>query len=394
MKVMKFTGSTMQEVMIQIRSELGPDAVILHSKSVQTPTYFGLFRKKTIEVIAAIDQEEKPARIMEAEKKPEGPSRFIKSEESATAKQILRELHQVTGLLKENAPKSESPSKYDLYPEELRNMFCLLRNLGLNSVVLDDIMQCLLKEWKRQFAIKELTAADLERLARKHLKDRLDAANLSADEPTRKYIAVMGPTGVGKTTTIAKIAADYMLRKRKRVAFITTDTYRIAAIEQLRTYAQILGVPMEVAYNLVDFVQAAERFAHYDHVFIDTAGRNFRNPVYVEELKKMLDNNLNLETYLVLAATAKEEDMAKIYEQFEMMAVDGLIFTKTDETENLGGMINFIMNHSIPVAYLADGQDVPDDLQLAAPEIIINKVFGGKEHVGSSRSASKQIRRA
>lgn len=394
MKVMKFTGSTMQEVMRQIRSALGPDAVILHSKSVQTPTFFGLFRKKTMEVIAAVDQEEKPARITEAEKKPEDSSRVIKSEESATAKQILRELHQVTGLLKESAPKSESPSKYDLYPEELRNMFCRLRNLGLNSAVLDDIMQCLLKEWKRQFAIKEWTAADLERLARKHLKDRLEAANLSADEPTRKYIAVMGPTGVGKTTTIAKIAADYMLNKQKKVAFITTDTYRIAAIEQLRTYAQILGVPMEVAYNLEDFVQAAERFAHYDHVFIDTAGRNFRERVYVEELNKMLNNYLNLETYLVLAATAKEEDMAKIYEQFEMMSVDGLIFTKTDETENLGGVINFIMNYSIPVAYLADGQDVPDDLHIAAPEIIINKVFGGDEYVGSSRAASKQIRRA
>ena len=102
----------------------------------------------------------------------------------------------------------------------------------------------------------------------------------------KKYINIVGPTGVGKTTTLAKVAAETMLNQRKKVAFITTDTYRIAAIDQLKTYAKILNIPIEVAYNLEDFKRAADRFSHYDIVFIDTAGRNFRNEQYVKDLEK------------------------------------------------------------------------------------------------------------
>ncbi len=192
----------------------------------------------------------------------------------------------------------------------------------------------------------------------------------------KKYINIVGPTGVGKTTTLAKVAAETMLNQRKKVAFITTDTYRIAAIDQLKTYAKILNVPIEVAYNLEDFKRAADRFSHYDIVFIDTAGRNFRNEQYVKDLGNIIDFSNDLETYLVLSLTSKQTDMDAIYRQFSTIPIKQVIFTKADETATYGSMINFIQRNQIAPFYITNGQNVPDDIVRATPTNIVNTILG------------------
>src|SRR5690606_7134176 len=141
------------------------------------------------------------------------------------------------------------------------------------------------------------------------------------------------PTGVGKTTTIAKVAAKLMLKKQKKVAFITTDTYRIAAIEQLKIYARILNIPVEVAYNVDDYKQAIQKLSNYDVILVDTAGRNFRNPVYIKQLKELMGNVDHIATYLVLSLTAKPKDLQDIFIQFEEIPLKEIIFTKLDETD-------------------------------------------------------------
>lgn len=181
---------------------------------------------------------------------------------------------------------------------------------------------------------------------------------------------------MGKTTTLAKAAADSILIHNKKVAFITTDTYRIAAIDQLKKYAEILNVPVEVAYNLEDFKKAAERFADYDVIFVDTAGRNFRNQEYVEDLSRIIEFNTEMETYLVLSLTSKEKDMDDIYHQFSLIKIKQTIFTKADETSTYGTMLNFIIRHQVGVAYLTNGQDVPNDIETASPELIASKILG------------------
>jgi flagellar biosynthesis protein FlhF len=201
---------------------------------------------------------------------------------------------------------------------------------------------------------------------------------------SKKYINVVGPTGVGKTTTLAKIAAQAVLKYGKKVAFITTDTYRIAAIDQLKTYAKILNVPLEVTYTIDDFVKAKERFSHFDLILIDTAGRNFRNKQYVEDLKSVIGFDEDLETILVLALTSKYSDMLDIFEQFSSIKINKLIFTKVDETSKYGTIVNLILKNKIGVAYLTNGQNVPDDIFEASPESIANTVFGVKEHERSS----------
>ena len=132
------------------------------------------------------------------------------------------------------------------------------------------------------------------------------------------------------------------------------------------------------AYNSEDFKQAAKRFAHYDYVFIDTAGRNYQNKEFVEDLKSLIDFDIDVETYLVLSATSKENDMDIIYNQFSIIPIKGVIFTKIDETANHGLVLNFIIKHQIPLIYMTNGQDVPDDIMAASSEEIVKTVCGGQ----------------
>ncbi|MFC0271313.1 hypothetical protein ACFFIX_07590 [Metabacillus herbersteinensis] len=186
---------------------------------------------------------------------------------------------------------------------------------------------------------------------------------------------MIGPTGVGKTTTLAKLAAECMLQQKKSVAFITTDTYRIAAIDQLKTYAKILDAPIEVCYNIEDFKEAKQKLQHFDHVYIDTAGRNFRNLQYVKDLQSIIDFDQEMETFLVLAATSKLEDMLAVYEQFSLLHVDKLIITKLDETATKGALLDLMVKTKKGIAYTTHGQNVPDDIQHSTSERIIDEIL-------------------
>lgn len=209
------------------------------------------------------------------------------------------------------------------------------------------------------------------------------AISISGDFPysfgeislAKKYINVIGPTGVGKTTTLAKIAANIILRQQKSVGFITTDTYRIGAIEQLKTYANILDVPLEVCYSLEDFEHATKKLEECDVILIDTAGRNFRNKKYVEDLMQVVDYKREMETLLVLSMTAKQDDLEEIYQQFSAIKIDAFVFTKLDETSSYGAMINLIVACKKGAAYITTGQNVPDDIVPATPEELVNKLF-------------------
>ncbi|WP_332870067.1 flagellar biosynthesis protein FlhF [Salisediminibacterium selenitireducens] len=183
---------------------------------------------------------------------------------------------------------------------------------------------------------------------------------------------LVGPTGVGKTTSVAKIAAHAVLKENKKVAFITTDTFRIAAIEQLKTYAKLLHVPLEVAYSIEDFKAAVEKFEDYDFVVIDSAGRNFRNRLYVEQLNQLIDFNEHMETHLVLSTTAKYRDMKTIIEQFQLITIDKFIFSKLDETDSVGSVYNAMRDYQTGASYITTGQNVPDDIEEASRQQIIS----------------------
>jgi len=180
-----------------------------------------------------------------------------------------------------------------------------------------------------------------------------------------RVVALVGPTGVGKTTTIAKLAANFRLRENRRVGLITVDTYRIAAVEQLRTYADIIDLPMEVVSTPREMREAVQRMRTFDLVLMDTAGRSPRDEVRIQELRSILVEASPDEVHLVLSAAASGRSLAAAAEKFAPAGVTSLLVTKLDEATGLGHLLSLTRTSGLPVSYLTDGQNVPDDIAVA-----------------------------
>ncbi|WP_088041209.1 flagellar biosynthesis protein FlhF [Bacillus sp. EAC] len=386
MRVKKIIAPTMAEAMKKVTEELGQDAVILNSRVIQEGGVFGFFSRKKIELIAALDQnkvsqksftpkehidqttiksqidELVPLKLQEKEVpfQTMEPPKLVNDQEH-----LLKEMKQLKSMIsKMNVENSDEEVLHPLLEELKTNL--------LEQDILEELTEEIINEIKPRMALQsnQVTNEQINDWLNRSIVSKISELDFGHKHDDIRYVNVVGPTGVGKTTTLAKIAAEAVLKYRKKVAFITTDTYRIAAIDQLKTYATILNVPIEVCYNLEDFKLAKEKFQKYDLVLIDTSGRNFRDEKYVSELKKIIDFN-ELETYLVLALTSKYKDMKKIFEQFHSIPIKKVIFSKVDETESFGSILNFMIEKQVGVAYLTNGQNVPDDIVEGSP----NKIY-------------------
>ena len=183
-----------------------------------------------------------------------------------------------------------------------------------------------------------------------------------------RIVALIGATGVGKTTTLAKIAARFVLEKNIRAALITADTYRISAVEQLKTYSDIIGLPLEIVYSPDELKVAIHKHRDKDLILIDTAGRSQHNEYQMKELQEFLAVNSHIECHLVMSATTKNRDAAEILEKFSACEPDRVIFTKTDETSSVGLILNLLAKRDIALSFLTNGQSVPDDIIPATPQ--------------------------
>lgn len=333
MQIKKFTAKTMTEAMAKVKEDLGEDAVILNSRQVKTG-WFGLFSSKQVEVIAAL------------EKEPVSLKPRIEPKRVEPKKQ--RELNGPPVM----PPSPPVVSNYGSGGPRLHASLGHIEQLMASESFLNEPWEEAINEL--YYTTKSVDA--VEQYVYEQIKQ-----SFTPTKAAKRYVMLVGPTGVGKTTTLAKLAAYYKLEEGKSVGLITTDTYRIAAIEQLKTYAEIMNIPVEVAYDFHDFKRAKQLFARKDIVLIDTAGRNFRDPAYVQQFNDHHDfSETNLS--LVLSLTSKVKDMDMIYEQFETLPLDSLIFTKADETSDIHAMYRMVKKSDLPIAWLTDGQEVPDDL--------------------------------
>jgi flagellar biosynthesis protein FlhF len=192
---------------------------------------------------------------------------------------------------------------------------------------------------------------------------------------TARVVALVGPTGVGKTTTVAKLAANFRLRDNRRVGLITVDTYRIAAVEQLRTYAEIIDLPMEVVSTPREMRAAVQKMRDFDLVLMDTAGRSPRDEVRIRELRTMLAEAEPHEVHLVLSAAASARSLAAAAEKFAPVGVTSLLITKLDEATALGNLLTLARQCQLPFSYLTDGQNVPDDIAVAEPKPLAQMIL-------------------
>ncbi|WP_139488970.1 flagellar biosynthesis protein FlhF [Brevibacillus dissolubilis] len=280
----------------------------------------------------------------------------------------MREMFRKLLLLKQNS-------------ENLPPAFIALRDRLIFQEVEEEIVANVLKEILFQTDDpSKMTEEEVMACARGILSGMVEkAVSIPPRIPsTVKYAFFFGPTGVGKTTTIAKLAAETMIKEKRRVGFITSDTYRIAAVEQLKTYGNILNVPLEVVFSSKEIEQAMERLADCDLILIDTAGRNYRNDEYVAGIKEFFRPGEASENYLVLSLTSKYDDMKAIINNFGAFSITKVIFTKADETETYGSILNVISEFGLNLSYLTTGQNVPDDIAIATTEKIVHLILGDK----------------
>jgi flagellar biosynthesis protein FlhF len=189
-------------------------------------------------------------------------------------------------------------------------------------------------------------------------------------------MAFIGPTGVGKTTSIAKLAANFALYENRRVGLITADTYRIAAVEQLKTYAEIMEVPLEVIYTPDEMKRALDLYESFDTILIDTAGTSSRNKMQINELKNLLEAIPLTDTFLVLSATTRNKDLIEVIDNYSIIKTNRILFTKLDETSTYGCLLNVINYTNNALSYITIGQSVPEDIEEADPDRIASLVLG------------------
>ncbi|APC65589.1 hypothetical protein AAV35_006980 [Salimicrobium jeotgali] len=331
MIVKKFEAETMPLVMKKVKEEMGVQAIILNSRKKKTKGVFGLFKKIRIEITAAIESE--PPETGHTVSEKDVPPRTSPEAGGQQRKETVRPLSSASAKAAKEQTEISAFLEHELNPE-------ILQEIRREKNGTDPF-------WGR---------------VRDHLHKGITEIPATSRPGNNKYIHLIGPTGVGKTTTAAKLAANAILDDNLSVGFITTDTYRIAAIEQLRTYARLLNIPMEVVYNLEDYRKAREEMKDKDLVIVDTAGRNYKDSSYVSELQKIIDFDEEADTILVLSMTSKFKDIEAVYKRFSEVPLHSLIFTKMDESGSFGAAVSLAVKYKKTVSFVTTGQNVPDDI--------------------------------
>lgn len=472
MQIKSFKAPTLKEAMANVKSELGVDAVILHTNKIKKGGILGFHAKEIVEVIAAIEdepvvKEQKPAMdtgaaseavlqaaaaarasrnsapepqttgnftprnmvsqyqtagtieaishamaqntpsptfgevlasVNRAQEQAESEQPVVKEEPaelvSVAEEKVVSAESDVEQLTTEKETETTSEVYTDLdvkeqeildlqnQLEEMKSMLVeMSRNKdeaggipnlqrameaqGISQHVLEDMISKLngTEILAPQNSIKALKA--LEKYVRKAIRIA-NGITLYSDKP--KIVALIGPTGVGKTTTLAKIAAKFVLEEGAKVALITADTYRISAVEQLKTYSDILGLPLEIVYNPQALQEAIEKHQDKQLILLDTAGRSQYNAYQMKELSELLNIDADIEKHLVMSATTKTSDGLELLDNFSLCKPDRVIFTKVDETKTHGIILNILHRRKAALSYLTNGQSVPDDIEPASIE--------------------------
>ena len=402
MKVKKYIVDSLPQAMGQIKTDLGQDAMILHTKTIKTGGFLGLFRKERIEVIAAIDNV--PAKPVQAPP-PSYPVKPMVPVDSSTyspiysrpvqqsvnpdsdrltkvsdnrqmvekSSEISSEVKEIKQMLVKMMIKQSDSDSQASYQNEVKVIYERLLKQGVKEVIASEIVAEVL-----YITGDRLENLDIWQIAKIVIVQRLQVNGTASKEinPATQIVHFVGATGVGRTTTVAKLAADKVLRQKKRIAFITADTYRIGAVDQLRTYAEILHSPIEVVFSPQDTQKSIDKLKNFDLIFMDTAGRNYNNEMYISELNNILAKSNHSETFLVVSLTHKFDDMVSILEKFAKVNINKILFTKFDETFSYGAILNILSNFPYKPSYVTHGQNVPDDIEVFDEEKIARAILG------------------
>lgn len=333
MIIKKYIVSDMKEALVRAKYELGGEAVIVSQRMIRTGKWYHFFKKKELEVTVAVEE-----------------THITKNNEE---------------FKKEKVREDDDSSLYQCSSDSLKERlegYCKLHGKKDYNLTLEE---------KKDF-----------------LKIVLNESLIDKKRELSRINVLVGPTGVGKTTTIAKIAAREYLMNKKKVGLITMDTYRIGAIEQLKTYANILDVPFEVANTPTEMDKKINELNDCDIILVDTLGTSFKDINKLNEIKRYLSSiDEKINTYLVLSVSTDKDTMVTILEKYRELKYDAIIITKLDEVSNISNLWFILENSKYPLQYFCHGQDVPDDMQVAT----LDNIFDYCEENFNNDGSSKQI---
>ncbi|WP_026893833.1 flagellar biosynthesis protein FlhF [Clostridiisalibacter paucivorans] len=378
MKVKRYIGSNTQDAMVKVKKELGSNAIILHTRKIKKPGILGIFRRPLIEIVAA---EENNVDVIENKNRDTDLSfsdgiqlKKTLFKNMASTDGIdweLKKIRESIDSLSNNIEKKEDIKDIGL-PDNLMDY----RNNLLDKGVETEIAERILRDISERINIENKDKETLYDIVKYNISDYLGEPKPIEVNKSQKVIFFIGPTGVGKTTTLAKLAAQYAINDKNSIGLITADTYRIAAVEQLRTYSEILEVPLKIVYDTKDIYSAMSNFKDKQLILIDTAGRSHKNSSKVQELKELIDTVKNKEVYLVLSATTNFSTVKSILSKYNFLEDYKLIFTKIDESETLGIILSTKYYTKKPLSYVTNGQNVPEDIEIIDINQLTNKLIG------------------
>jgi len=401
MQVKKYVAPTYAEALILAKNELGTDAVIVDSRKVRVGGIFGLFGKEMTELTVAADERPAPPRAAKpaAARPPAAPAPADPARPVAVAASPAAPSPRAAAVPAPAAQAAPAAAGVPLAPEfaalrrEMADLKQAVTRLVENRPDPAALME--LKGYARKVyeqlleaGVEEGLALSISRKVGAHatkgralLRAELlrllgPGAPIQAGPGQRRVVALVGPTGVGKTTTLAKLAAHFALERGLKVELITADTFRIAAVDQLRTYADILSIPLYTVERPLDVAQALEETAGADLVLIDTGGRSHKDDERMAELQDLLAAARPDEIHLVFALNTNPRDADRMLERYLPLGVNRLLFTKVDETSAPGLLLNIRLRSDLPVSYITDGQSVPDDLR-PADAVDYSRLFMG-----------------
>jgi len=393
MDLRTYRAATLAEAVAKVKAELGHNALILHTRQIVERYCFGLRKRLLVEIVAGRNLARRPSTkvttpgtaLLRPSKVPAqlfapaettGPLIKTATVSDKNFEALVTEMGQLrtaVGQLALDVRHQVAPQ----IPDELADHF---QNLKANQVDAD-IAEEVIKAAHRVIRPEHLRNADF---VRDKLAEQVERLLTIAGPIARTrvgaphVVALIGPTGVGKTTTIAKLAANLILKEKHSVGLITIDTYRIAAIDQLRRYADIIGAPLRVVANPDEIAGAVAAMRDREFVLIDTAGRSPSDTLKLSELRNFIQVAGADEVHAVLSATSSQSAIEHALERFGQVRIDRIIFTKLDETERVGVLLNVLHKVNKPLSYVTTGQDVPDDIEVARGRRLAQLILGSK----------------
>ncbi|MBO4889526.1 MAG: flagellar biosynthesis protein FlhF [Lachnospiraceae bacterium] len=398
MIIKKFQGKTEEEAMSAARREMGDNVVLMSTRSHKKKGLLSFLTRPMVEVTVGMEEEYERQQnnafsllakqsVSQSINRGLFPSEDILPDEpedtGKTEKVIEQRLDSLQSLLEKQLKAGAEKDEFEKgVPEDSTVSFLkLIYNTLISNEVAEKYANELIDEIGKIDTQKASVDLILGNIYQKMILKFGQPVTIPLGLEKQRVIFFIGPTGVGKTTTIAKLASQLCVNHKKKIVLLTTDTYRIAAAEQLKTYANILNVPFRVIYTEDEMMTAISEFKEYDYILVDTAGHSQHNEEQKDSMAHFLrsvDDSVDKDTYLVVSATTKYRDLVAIADAYSEFTDYKLIFTKLDETGTLGNLFNLCMHTGASMSYVTCGQNVPDDIEVFSPQSTVKQLLGGK----------------